>query len=94
MIKRKPLSSLLLTLCIILIPLIMIYSFYIVFVCILLILLYSKVPIATTKCPRCKKNNYLETPVQYYLCSTCKTALRKDPDGWSYIDPHKFIQKQ
>ncbi|RXT08133.1 hypothetical protein [Ammoniphilus sp. CFH 90114] len=85
MIQRKPVSFVLILLSLCMIPLGFLYSYYLFIAAVLFILFRLKVPINSSKCPRCKEENTMEPWVTRYRCTRCKTALYKEKNGWSRI---------
>jgi hypothetical protein len=89
MLRRRPLSVTFSVLVILLIPVSFVHSLYWLVVPALLIAFYGKIPVTTTKCPGCRKDNVIELRTRLYHCFSCNTLLRREPDGWSHIQPQR-----
>ncbi|WP_134699097.1 hypothetical protein [Ammoniphilus sp. YIM 78166] len=85
MIQRRPISFILLSLALLMIPLAFLISYYLFFATAVLLICQFKIPTKTTKCPRCKKDNTIESWTVRYLCASCETSLYKEKSGWSRI---------
>lgn len=83
MIRRRPLSFTFSAISIVSLVLVFTVSYYFLLATIILFLLRFQVPLKSSKCPRCRKDNQIEQWVTEYPCACCKAELLKESNGWS-----------